>query len=122
MKHFLSFIKKVFSNRIAIIFVVGHLALVTLALVDTYIKDGTLLQITKYIYDQTLLVTVLMAIDMPFIFLSLFISVPLGVIFSSLVNESLGFIVIFSVTLFCVSFQWALIGYGIDKLFQRRVK
>lgn len=116
IKHFLCFAKKVFTNKIAILFAMAHSALITLALVDTYTKEGTLLNITKYINDQTLLVTVLMVINMPVIFLSLFVSVPLGLIFGSLINESVGLVILFAVILLCINFQWALIGYGIDKL------
>lgn len=122
IKHFLSWIKEVFSNKIAIIFVVGHLAFVTLVLIDTYIKDGTLSEITGHIYGQRLLVNILTVINLPVAFLSLFISVPLVWFLNLLGGESLGVVVIYSVTLFCINFQWALIGYGIDKLFQRKVK
>lgn len=119
MKPFLSFIKRIFSNRVALIFVVGHLSIVILALIDTYAKYGTLSYITGHTGSQTFLITALIAINLPALLLSLLAGLPLGWVFASIGIDSLGLALLYLICLFCINFQWALIGYGVDKILHR---
>lgn len=122
MKFFLSFIKKVFSNRVALMFVAGHSALVVLALVDTYTKYGTLSDITGHTNSQTFLITFLMIINLPALLISLLVGLPLGWVFVFIGSDLLGLILLLFICLLCINLQWALTGYGIDRFFQSRVR
>ena len=122
MKSLLPFIKKIFSNKAALLFIVGHLVLVILALIDTYIKYGTLSEITGHTDRQTYFITFLMIVNLPVLLVSTLIGFFFGWIFTSIGMDFIGILLFFVIFIFFINFQWALIGYGIDKLFQRKVK
>lgn len=140
-KNLYSFIKRIFFNRTAQFFVGTQWILLVLAIVSRYNNLGTLSGFTGHIYHEPILVSILAIINLPALFLMLIVlfllmgilSLLFGLLslvsaqccfndlFSNIRDEytAIPFVIIF---LLCVSFQWALIGYGVDQLFKRKSK
>ncbi len=128
-----SFIKRVFFNRTAQFFVGAQWILLILALVSTYNKFGTFSGFTGHILNEPILVSIFLLLNLPALFMMLAALFLLLGILSIIPNRWLGdfslsiseeYTVIHFVIIFvlCLSLQWALIGYGIDKFFQRKVR
>lgn len=128
-----NFIKRVFFNRTAQFFVGAQWILLILALISRYNKFGTLSGFTGHIHDEPILVSIFLILNLPALFIMLAALLLLLGVLSILPNQwlddfslnisekytAIPFVIIF---ILCLSLQWALIGYGIHKLFHRKHK
>lgn len=144
MRSLRNFIKRVFSNRTAQFFVGAQWLLLILTVVVRYNKMGTLSDFDGHILNEPILVGIFTVINLPALFLmSIVFSLLIGVVWGiSLIipkqlldgsslntipehGEEYAAIVFLIIFLVCLSLQWALIGYGVDKsikFFQPKAK
>lgn len=133
IKNLQSFVKKVFLNRTAQFFVGAQWILLILALVSRYNKFGTFSDFTGHVSNEPILVGFFLIINLPALFMILIVLIfLLGILyiipdkwldaFSPSINEQYIAIPLFIIFVLCLSLQWALIGYVIHKLFQRKAK
>ena len=105
------FIKCIFTNRLAQVFVAIHF----LSLICFYVWAQHNPISTHNFYYQPFIVKTYIFANLPSILLSGLIFSPFYNTFSSLERTTLGSGIYFLILASCSSFQWALIGYAISK-------
>lgn len=116
IKNLVKFSKKVAGSRTAHIFFCIHLIILIIAL----IQRGDFFPPFHFEYEP-LLFNILSTINIPITLITSLILLPLVLYFKALNLEDTYGAILFLVLVMYIGWQiqWALIGYGIEKLFKR---
>lgn len=110
IKYLLNLLKEAAKSRTAKIFFLIQLILIIIAL----IKRNWLLE-PLHPDNESLLLNILTVFNIPAILVTMILCIPLMLIAKELTNLYIFQIVMF----FCWMCQWALIGYGLEKLIKK---